>query len=348
MHYRIFVLCPNPSDGTSWWRILGPLSELAKDQNITGEKIKLTLWRTGRDETPKWSDLIGHDILLIQRPYSPAALAIVDAAHDMGLKVWVDHDDDLINVPISNKSYKTYADPEVKQAIGKILTRADVVTVSTETLESLFSPMNENTILIPNATSETIYERPCLDRPNSKQILWRGSRTHDEDILVHIDAMVQVAEENPEWRWIFMGEPYFVAYERMPKNRTLFVDGIPMPRYFKVLQKQVPEIGIVPLADNKFNRSKSNIAWQEMTSSGAAVLAPNWDGWRNPGATLYDAPDVDKGQSFYQALTGLVRNSERRRSLAQESVDALEKDWMLAPQNARRLALIRSLVGVTI
>ncbi len=43
-------------------------------------------------------------------------------------------------------------------------------------------------------------------------------------------------------------------------------------KYFEILMDLKPEIMIVPLEDNKFNRGKSNIAWIEGTVAGASII----------------------------------------------------------------------------
>jgi vacuolar-type H+-ATPase catalytic subunit A/Vma1 len=40
---------------------------------------------------------------------------------------------------------------------------------------------------------------------------------------------------------------------------------------------------------NSLNYCKSNIAWLEATSVGAAIIAPDWEEWRKPGIIRYDS-----------------------------------------------------------
>jgi hypothetical protein len=58
--------------------------------------------------------------------------------------------------------------------------------------------------------------------------------------------------------------------------------------YLARLSQIAPRYGIVPLTDNAFNRSKSNIAWLEMTWAGAVCLVPHWPEFDHPGAMTYE------------------------------------------------------------
>jgi hypothetical protein len=62
--------------------------------------------------------------------------------------------------------------------------------------------------------------------------------------------------------------------------------------YMDAFARLGPWLHIVPLANNGFNRSKSNLAWLEATAAGAVVLAPALEEWQRPGIVNYkDASD---------------------------------------------------------
>lgn len=337
---RIFVLCQDRKDGTSWWRAAGPLAELSRVQRLTSERVTLHVWDRGIEECPTWADLAQNDILFAQRPYTAGALGLIRLAKRLGLKIWVEHDDDLINVPLSNSFYRISSEPGHRQRVANCLAEADVVTVSTEPLKTLFGGIGKQIHVVPNAYPDFLYQRPSPDRKDTKRILWRGSRSHDSDLFDFIEPMARIANEHPDWKWMFVGKPYWVVYDKMPRNRTLLVDPMELPKYFSYLASTESEIGIIPLSDNEFNKSKSNIGWQEMLPSGAAILGPDWDHWRQPGTTLYKDQ-----KSFYEGLKKLIGSHSLRRSNNILGLEALEANFLLSKVNQQRMGIIRELMG---
>lgn len=314
--------------------MVGPISALAKQTEDFQFHYK------DRKEVA-WSDLIIHDLMIMQRPFGNSALNVMQLCRDLGVKTWLDFDDNLIAVPESNPAHAVYSDPEIRNSILKICKMADVITASTRELASIFAVVNKNVKLIPNGTPDSIYwKHRDKDRRNVKMIFWRGTRTHNEDLMEYLDAMVSVSERYPDWKWVFVGEPYF-AVKKALKGKAGFVSGIEMPAYFHYIASQHGEIGIVPLADHSFNRCKSNIAWQEFTTMGAATVAPGWEEWTLPGVSNYSSPST-----FIDALASLIEDENLRLERAQVSRRELEKNWLLSKQNSLRLALLGELTGV--
>ena len=95
--------------------------------------------------------------------------------------------------------------------------------------------------------------------------------------------------------------------------------------------KQALDISVCPLADNQFNRCKSNIKWLESTMSGAAVVASD----------VYPcAQSIEHGKTGYLAkrtkdwvkcLSDLIENEDKRKQMVKNAQKEV-KDNYASPQ----------------
>jgi hypothetical protein len=109
----------------------------------------------------------------------------------------------------------------------------------------------------------------------------------------------------------------------------------------RVLEQVHPSIIQVPLTSNKFNRSKSNIAWIEGTVAGACTLGPSWDEWKKPGLIDY----IDK-QNYYEHLSNLVKkDDEYRIHLNNQSWNYIQENLTLGTVNEMRWKILQDKFG---
>lgn len=329
----LLINVPNPTDGTSLYRGYGPLGHLKKmlpDVNMM------------TSDAYNWAVFSMADGLFMQRPYSSTHWQIASMAKSNNVPIWVDYDDDLFRLPRSNPAYKTYNPEPVQKDMAKIIALADVVTVSTRQLKDNLLPLNKNVIVIENALDETTFaqrpEKPALRNP---MMFWRGSPTHDKDLMYFTEGMSEIARKYPKFSWCFMGHPFWWTLEQMPDNNLILCEAVDPIEYFEVLVKVAPAAMVVPLYDNQFNRSKSNIGWIEATYAGAVCIAPDWEEWRKPGCLLY------RDQNEFRHLCDLVIRGEIDiEAKVKESWDYIQNNLTLKVMNKLRVDVIKGLLRI--
>jgi hypothetical protein len=238
----------------------------------------------------------------------------MQAAKRMGRKVWVDYDDNLFSVPMSNYTWGTYQTPDQKQRIEFFLRHADAVTVSTPDLKECLGPFRSDIDVIPNAWPLTI-PRYADDYEPNKVIAWRGGPSHFADMEGYIDDILTIADAHPDYELITLGHPHWGLEGRMAGKKWRHFKPITDTfRYFEQFIALKPSVVIVPLQDHAFNRTKSNIAWQEATVAGASAVVPDWPEWDVP------AGKYRKGRSFAESFEYALEN---RASLVKQSLQEL-------------------------
>jgi hypothetical protein len=280
------------------------------------------------------------DAIMIQRPFSKEALNLCGYIKLLGIKLWIDYDDNLFALNPENDVSEMYDDTNIKENIKGILRMADVVTVPTENLKQDYSEFNKNITVIPNAFNDTIFFRPKELAPRTNNCAWRGPRTHIWDLLSHINEINQLTEKFSDWRFVFMGfriDKSVLYYYLHNTNNKAHIPSMDPVIYFKALMDMSPSCLHVPLADNPFNRAKSNIAAIEGNYAGAVCVVPAW--WNMPGTIPYT-----DGKSYYEGIKSVLSGEVDKVAMNKEAWDYIMDCLRLSKVNEQRIDIIKSLL----
>lgn len=344
---KLLALTPMEFDGTSYYRAHGVFPNLIKQMN---NQLQVTKYKGDFGQGYNWSDLINFDIIFLQRPCLDAAkrMRLVQYCKDLGIKVWIDFDDNLFDLPRENRMFEDVT-PQIKKDMLTLFKLADVITVSTKALKEFFATLGVGAEVVPNALNEEVTPMAenynWLNEPldfsgnrntSIEQILWRGSETHQGDIYYHINQIFHAIDNRPNTHWHWMGyDPWYITNGTEPEKYSTHKSEDIMV-YFKNLRKLRPQLVHFPLMDNSLNRCKSNIAWLEATSVGATIIAPDWEEWKHPGVINYTSFE-HYGTLLMQSLDG---NGERW----QASRDYIMENLTLEKVNKQRVELIENLL----
>ena len=273
------------------------------------------------------------DVLICHRPGHINELSAIYVAKKLGIKVIVDLDDLLWQIPIGNEAWRFY-DKNADDILSRALINADEITVSTRGLaDQVALRFDKNPILLKNAIPPSLFYLHQEPKPFSEdepiKILWRGSNTHAADLFTYRDAFVN--SKRIEWHffgatpWFFLEEygghlPNFVQHT----HTTNILD------YFDKLREISPDFVIVPLERNEFNWCKSEIAMLEAFLVGAGCIAPAWHEAFSQSEIKFENVDDLKRKI---KVPNVTFNIERHSRLRQ-----LDNQWLLT-QHERNYTL---------
>ena len=327
---KLLFITPVTIDSCSFYRTGGIAPELSQRIKM---KIDVTSWDRERFH---WQNLLQYNLIMMQRPYTESALSMGKyAKEELGIPLWIDYDDLLLNVPVSNQSYDTMK--AARGVIEKITALADVVTVTTQELKIELLKFNKSVQIIPNAHNDYIFRKREVLSERQKIVAWRGSATHFEDIMIMAESLIRIISKYPDWSFPFLGfNPWFLG-----KHKNL----IPIPAqdpilYFRNIVKLAPYVFHVPLVDSLFNRCKSNIAAIEATYSGSLCIAPDWTHWKMPGILNYK--DEKSYADLMEAVIGGEINVKKNADLAWQYIT---DNLLLSKVNNVRAEFVKSLLN---
>lgn len=331
MSLKILTVVPKADDATSFYRAYGPLADLRKHFDVTYMM----------PSSYSWATMAINDIVFMQRPADPNCLNIAAQAKMAGVPLWIDFDDDNLSVPKDNETSAFFGQWNVKDTIIKCARMADVITVSTEFLRKKYSVYNKNVVLVPNAVDDRyIHVRTNVipKRAKDKVIAWRGGPGFHKNIEMVYESIVELANKNDKWKFIFMGnEPYEIT------NKIKNYQFIPWQDFMNYLQIgcQIHASSFFYcVTPNDHSLSRSHGPWLEASFFGSAMLSKKTPEMERPGCLNFETP-----QEFHEKLGAIMNKEVDVDKLANESWEYICDNYLLSKVNLKRKEVIEKLLG---
>jgi hypothetical protein len=328
---RILLVTDNFSDGIAFYRSVGPWNDIQKDYD------DIIVTRILAKDYFGWELITAHDLVFISNPRQVKHLDIIRGAKNYGIKVWADYDDCYLDIPEENQSFNILTAGHVNQMTKECLINSDIITVTTNYLKEVFLPYNTNIRVIPNAFPlEYLNDRSLgeMKQGHHNFISWRGSNSHEVNLLEYADEIKEISTSNPDWMFKFCGmKPKFFRGMNYTHH-----DFVQLYDSFYRLKMFASKLHIVTLYDRPFNKSKSNISWIEATISGSVVLAPDWEEWKKPGIVNYASKE-----DFKEKLQALINGEYNLTELFEQSRDYILNNLSLKKVNRDRLKILYEL-----
>lgn len=336
---KVVIYCPIKQDATSFYRGFGPWRRLAISHNV--QLVDLTI----EGQTVSWDLMIGADVLFIQRPSAEIDNKIIEIARECNLKIWIDYDDDYLNIPKTNPRHELYGDPHRVEQIRRAILNADLISVSTPAIgksiaERFFNDMTGEFVVIPNAVDDELFDISIPTHEelgNRDVIMWRGGDTHDSDLAPYMDAIVEMYNKYPKYTWAFVGHVPYEFLKRIDNSRILLYPWEDVMIYFDRLMELRPFLTIVPWEENVFNASKSNCSWLEATLAGSAVLFPIDHSEFAHGMIGY------RGVESFKDMLDLTLSVGHFKDNVINSFDTIREKYSLSVTNKERYGLLHGL-----
>lgn len=312
------------NDGCSFYRCSEPARVLAERGHDT---------YSGRIMLPSvWE---GADTIVGQRMSEEGPLLVWrELAKQGDHRLVYELDDDLFSVPEHFGSVHTaYADRPRRKRMLQAIDMADVITVTNEHLanrvDSFMTRPGTDIRVVPNYVPERLVvgavpSAPLSDLWQPARVGWAGSGSHKQDFEQVIIPLRQLLR-NQRARVHLIGPDY------TPRLRTAdtaaegalvhtpWVEGV--DNFVKALDFH---IGLAPLLDDQFNRSKSDIKLKEYAARGIAPMAPEVGPYATslvPRAWVYPSGFRGLEQTWESELAWLLELSEHREHVANEALE---------------------------
>ncbi len=303
-------------DSTSWWRMLGVLPYI--------QHPDITLVDISDTKVFDWSLFSGKRGIIFQRPFAQDHANIIGAAKNMGLRVILDLDDLLWDVPQWNPTHLMY---KANQAtLNTCFKLADEVWVSTPEIRDAVLKLNPNVYIVPNALNDYMFPtRSKRKFTYNKKVIWRGGASHASDVEEHEDYLIDTMNSHTDFTFTFIGDT-FHRIARKTGDNCQIMHGLTIVEFFRFLNNENPCAMFFPLQDNRFNRAKSNISLIEASYAGAAYFGMN-------EFEQFDLPGV----SALSELSARLPDSKYLRESNEASWQYVHDNLLLSEVNKLRI-----------
>lgn len=335
--------------GCAYYRVISPLTELAKHDGFEVTFASgLQADRLGRPTGGvHLKDMAGFDVIIGQRFNSHAGLQVWRRARTPYSRLVYETDDDVFSVNMENwAAYHLYQRGEIRDAVAHCAEVSDLVTVSTPHLAEVMREHTGNPAVrvLPNYIPELALtlERKPRDRPC---IGWAGGASHGRDVHLMIPSARRFLKRFPGWDMVFAGTDYTpslkVSPDRASYSGWAHITTDPAAYY----QSIEFDVGLAPLLENEFARSKSGIKAIEYMSQGIPVVASDCLAYRDVVEHGVTGFLCRTDHEWLRAMSDLAADEELRLKMGQAGREAA-RAWTIERNYARWAEAYTSLFPV--
>jgi hypothetical protein len=283
------------------------------------------------------------DVLVLNNICCPDLLPLIRDRRGEGKLTVYELCDDLNDVPPESPIYGFYRNPENTLLLKRMARTCDAMQFSSPELQRKYGFLHPVSHVFPNQILEIPPER---NNDGKKEIIigWGGS-------LGHLEDMAKIAE--PLSRWLesrngvrlhlMCGEAIRGLFRKLPDHLKKWTPPGSLNDYHKFLSTL--EIGIAPLKDTPFNRSRSDVKFIEYASHAVIPVVQDSGPYsavvRN-GRTgfLYNTP-----AELISILDRLASDPQLRGRVSAGTRDYVLNERLQKPHAAKRVELYRSLLA---
>lgn len=303
--------------------------------------------------------------------------ATVQHLHNRGKKIILDIDD-WWRVPVDHAFHLHYKQYRIPEAIEQTLSMVDAVTVTTKYLAEKVSKFNRNVHILPNCIDPV---QPQFTKRNIKNALirfgWVGGVHHINDIELMREALKK-AHSLPNVQFCVGGfntgsEEYFKMENIFTNNYRLLLDDGYYLDYLKQFTPAVEhasfdkpyrrlwakdinsyadiynniDVALCPIADNTFNRCKSELKLIEAGWMGKAVIASAVPPYTDVIEHGYDGFLVKSHRNnidWYIYMKKFVEQPDLIKTFAARLEAKIKSVFNIYDVNKKRLALYNSMI----
>jgi hypothetical protein len=262
------------------------------------------------------------DVVVLQRVFHPHVVDLIRGLQRHGVRVVYDIDDWYDGIPAYNPA-ASHAAANLDLLHGA-LAAADLITCSTPELAEGYVSFGQ-TVVLENYLDPDIWSGNEHYRPphTAVHVGWMGAAGHrDADLDLLRPWLPGFLEDNPQCRFVLAGSD-----EKLLAD--LGIPGLVCPparshiRPYEHLPAMLAwfDIGLVPLAQNRFNQAKSWCKGMEYAGMGVPCVASPSREYRRfvqPGRN----GELVRGGDWLTPLRKVLADLDRYRQGARETADA--------------------------
>lgn len=275
--------------------------------------LRVVDFRLHLESTVKTKDVDWADLIILCRNTEPGQIWFPYMLQQKKPYIY-DIDDNFFDIPGDSPEAIYYRSPQRLDMFTQYLRYAALVRVYSEPLRSRVLPINsEVTKVVPPLDFRHI--RPRRESSDIVKIVYATSRAHDELFSIFLPALEKILENYGS-----KIEIYFLGFTPPSLRKHPRVRSIPMVRnyaaYLRRFSSAGYDIGLAPLLDDNFHRSKTNNKFREYGACQIAGIYSNVDVYASCVRQHETGILVSNTTSdWYDALALLIEKRDLRQKI---------------------------------
>jgi glycosyltransferase involved in cell wall biosynthesis len=283
------------------------------------------------------------DLVHVYRAAEPKLIAALKQLREDGVALSWDNDDDLTLLPKDSPSYRKMGGLIAERDFVwqmRAIKLAHLVTTSSAALAEKFRRVGGNHVAIIDNYLPRDFLFGRRKRHDGLVVGWTAGLEHRADarMLGFEPVLQQILADHPQVRVVTLGLKLNISHERYEHRRS--VEFLRLPQVIREF-----DIGLAPLADIPFNRSRSTIKAKEYAAAGVPWLASPVGQYTSLGPS--QGGRLVSDDEWYGAISELIRHRRQRKLLGtrarlwahqqaiRHNIDRWEREFEAAIRRAR-------------
>ena len=341
----------NTWGGVGYYRIVNP-ANCIHDHEVTLVGNEILKFGNSIDE--QWDNIFKEYDVFWTSYFADerSAVAVFAYAQKHGKKVIIDLDDNYLDIPESNLLYNQFKKTKRDRAIlSTVLSLADAITVSTEPLMErikghikLLHGIDKPVFLLPNFNDKKDWDFKPVDKNNDRFVIgYAGSNSHLDDLKMVLPSIKEIMGKYPHVWFEMVGiisidkiKEYLGGFTDDMLGRMAIVGATPTFNEFPEWLSQRPwNVGIAPLVDTAFTRSKSHIKWMEYSMFKIPTIASRVYPYFMEIAGRETIKDGETGflvknNEWVKTFEQLIKNPKRAQEIGENAFKEVCDKWQYA------------------
>ncbi|MFH1148479.1 MAG: hypothetical protein V1736_12340 [Pseudomonadota bacterium] len=282
------------------------------------------------------------DVLVLKNICDPDLLPLMRQRKEEGKLTVYELADDIRAVPPWNPVHFVYKDPQIISLFLRLASYSDGMQFSVDELQRLYGYLNPNWAVFPNQISVIPPKGEFESRPGLV-VGWGGSHGHLEDMAEIAGPLIDWILSTDDVRlYLMCSEPVWDLFYRLPQDRKKRFRTGSVDDYYSFLQEL--DVGLAPLRNTAFNRSRSDIKFLEYAIHGVTPVLQDLEPYRfvrngDTGFLFKDPPGM------MRILETLKDDIEVRKRVSQSAWEYVLKARLQRDHAGERLEFYRSRIG---
>jgi glycosyltransferase involved in cell wall biosynthesis len=282
-----------------------------------------------------------------------------------GKPMFVETDDNHLDVPNWNNAYNSYSPSSFyRQTVNRMMGWSDGLIVTTPHLKEVYEKFNPNIHIVENSLDfkgdrkYVGWDTVSVRKHRGIRIGWIGGRSHFNDLMMVAPALREILLEYPEVTLVLVNSALQpscheldIPYPFQGLSNVHYADrSVSINRFPMFMASFGMDIGIAPLVDCNFNRSKSNLRWLEYGALKIPCVASSISHFSQ---TVKDGKDGilvknNDLQIWKDSLKMLIEDAGLRQEIGRQAYKRVKKDFNIKTNAAKYVRLLKKISDFSI
>jgi len=280
------------------------------------------------------------DVVILKNICDPDFLPLIMERKSCSKLTVYEIADDMCHLQPWNPVYHFFRNMENQQLMKRIAHYCDGLQFTTKELEKLYGHLNPIKTVIPNQITIIPPEKPPQSGKRTFNIGWGGSHGHLEDINKIEKLLSEWLSKTKNTRFHLMcSDVIWKVFENIPSERKVRYKPGTIYDYYNFLKSI--DIGIAPLNDTPFNRSRSDVKFIEYAINEIVPIVQDLEPYRESvqhGKTGFLFKD---GSNLIEILDELMNNSEKVQLIGKQARKYVIQERLQCNHDEERIKFYR-------